>query len=302
MNATLLYIIAAMSSLSFFTPVKNTLPVAKHTLTMRLEKGKTSAGNNENNTAAILLQDKITLLLDHLFGRNNDNLDIADMEAKTNELLSLDRSGYQKFHIWIQRLNKKAGEAQQRYPKQEAICKQETREAEAKKWYRVFKSYQCYWNTAQKIFPQEETFKNTYTLITNILTSLGTETDLLKLVAKNSGEKVKVTRLPTAKVKDAALEKLFMEAYDKMYSASFGGKAIKAIVMSDDWQIQRHDVTGVVTGRLRKGAIVYKNTAGECRLIEEFFIQQDYTGNSFGGTRSVYAVGKGQEILCEYVK
>jgi hypothetical protein len=247
-------------------------------------------------------QKKIAALLEYLFGRNNDNLDIEEMKAKTNELLALDRSGYTKFEIWIKRLKQKAEEAAIRYPKQEAICKQETRQVEAKKWYRVFQSYQSYWEAAQKIFPEEEGFKKIDSLITNILNGLGTEDNLLALVAKNYEQKVKNTRLPGAKVQDAALEKLFMDAYDKMYSESHKGKAIKAIIVSDDWQIQRNEITGVVTGRFRKGAIVYKNAEGQCRLVEEFFIQQEYVGNAFTGTKSVYAVGKGQEMLCENVK
>jgi hypothetical protein len=246
-------------------------------------------------------QKKITALLEFLFGRNNDNLNREEMKAKTNELLALDRSGYTKFEIWIKRLKQKADEAATRYPKQEAICKQETREVEAQKWYRVFQSYQSYWDAAQKIFPDEESCSKTNSLITTILNGLGTEENLMKLVEKNSEQKIKDTRLPVAKVKDAALEKLFMDAYDKMYSESHKGKATKAIILSDDWQIQRNEVTGIVTGRLRKGAIVYKNSDGQCRLIEEFFIQQEYVGNSFVSTKSVYAVGKGQEMLCEYV-
>jgi hypothetical protein len=224
------------------------------------------------------------------------------MKEKTNELLALDRSGYDKFEVWVKRLKQKADESQKRYPMQETICKEETRAVEAQKWYRVFQSYQAYWDAAQKVFPGEESCRKAYGLITGILNGLGSEENLLTLVAKNYKKKVNDTRLPSAKVKDVALEKLFMNAYDQMYSESHKGKATKAIIVSDDWQIQRNEVTGIVTGRLRKGAIVYKNSENQCRLIEEFFIQQEYVGNSFVGTKSVYAVGKGQEMLCENVK
>lgn len=299
MKNTILCIVFGLGSMSFFGAKGNERNYPEQmgiVLDIKIECPY------KNNEPMAPIQDKITLLLDFLFGRNNDNLDISEMQTKTKELLSLDRTGYQKFHIWIKRLKQKAAEAEKRYPKQEVICKGETREAEARKWYRVFRSYQCYWDAAQQVFPEEETFKNTYTMVTNILKGLGTEEELLKLVAKNNQQKTKETRLPISKVKDVALEKMFMEAFDKMYSESFKGKAIRAIVVSDDWQIQRNEVTGVITGRLRKGAIVYKNSAGECRLIEEFFIQQEYVGNSFVGTKSVYAVGKGQVIMCEYVK
>ncbi len=245
---------------------------------------------------------RVTELLTFLFDGNKDDHIPAEMKAKTAEILVLDRSGNaSQLKIWLGRLKKNADEALVRYPKLEKICREQTKLIEAQNYYRHFKSYQSYWDAAQKIFPEEVSFKNAYSLISGILTGLGTEDNLQVLIAKNADQKMKDTRLPAAKVKDAALEKLFMDAYDKMYGASHNGKAIKAIIVSDDWQIQRNEITGIVTGRLRKGAVVYKNAEGECRLIEEFFIQQEYVGSSFIGTKSVYAVGKGQPMLCEYV-
>jgi hypothetical protein len=247
-------------------------------------------------------QNKITSLLTGLFDGNMDDHIPQEMKTKTEELLTLDRSGYPGFGVWIKRIKQRAAEAEARYPKLEKICKEQTKLIEAKNYYRHFQSYQSYWDAAQKIFPEEESFKKTYSLIATILNRLGTEENLQALIEKNAEQKIKDTRLPEAKVKDAMLEKLFMNAYDQMYGASHKGKAVKAIIVSDDWLIQRNDATGIVTGRLRKGAIVYKNADGQCRLIEEFFIQQEYVGNSFAGTKSVYAVGKGQEILCENVQ
>lgn len=246
---------------------------------------------------------KVNELLTFLFDGNKDDHVPAAMKAKTEEILTLDRSGNtSQLNIWLGRLKKNAEEVLARYPKLEKICREQTKLIEAQNYYRHFQSYQAYWDAAQKVFPEEGSFKNAFNLISNIINGLGTENNLQALIAKNAEQKIKDTRLPEAKVKDAALEKLFMDAYDKMYGASHNGKAIKAIVVSDDWQIQRNEVTGIVTGRLRKGAVVYKNSDGQCRLIEEFFIQQEYVGSSFIGTKSVYAVGKGQQMLCENVK
>ena len=257
-----------------------------------------TAQNNDSRST----QNKIATLLTDLFDGNMDDHNPPIMKAKTAELLALDRSGNRSFDVWVKRIRQRAAEAAIRYPKLEKICKEQTKFIEAQNYYRHFQSYQSYWDAAQQLFPEEESFKTTYTLITSILDGLGTEQNLQALIAKNADQKVKDTRLPEAKVKDAALEKLFMTAYDQMYGASHKGKAIKAIIVSDDWQVQRNEVTGIVTGRLRKGAVVYKNAEGQCRLIEEFFIQQEYVGNAFVGTKSVYAVGKGQEMLCENVK
>jgi hypothetical protein len=271
-------------------------------LQIRTEKSKERQEYDNNAKSDRSTQSEIASLLTFLFDGNMDDHIPQEMKAKTEEILALDRSGYSGFEVWLKRIRKKAEEGQIRYPKLEKICKEQTKLIEIQNYYRHFQSYQAYWDAAQKIFPEEASFSKTYSLITNILNGLGTEDNLQALITKNYEQKVKETRLPAAKVKDAALEKLFMEAYDKMYSESFKGKATKAIIVSDDWQIQRNEVTGIVTGRLRKGAIVYKNSEGQCRLVEEFFIQQEYVGNSFVATKSVYAVGKGQEMLCEYVK
>jgi hypothetical protein len=267
-----------------------------------VQKEKEKQDNDNKEKSDRSTQNKITSLLTFLFDGNIDDHIPREMKLKTEEMLALDRSGYSGFEVWVKRIRKRAEEAQVRYPKLEKICKEQTKLIEIKNYYRHFQSYQSYFDAAQQIFPEEKSFGLAYSLVTNILNGLGDENNLQDLVAKNYEQKMKDTRLPVAKVKDAVLEKLFMDAYDKMYSESHKGKATKAIIVSDDWQIQRNDVTGIVTGRLRKGAIVYKNSDGKCRLIEEFFIQQEYVGNSFVGTKSVYAVGKGQEMLCEYAK
>lgn len=259
-------------------------------------------GNGNTDKSDRSTQNKITSLLTELFDGNMDDHNPQKMKAKTEEMLALDRTGSSSFGIWVKRIRQRAAEAAIRYPKLEKICKEQTKLIEAQNYYRHFQSYQSFWDAAQKIFPEEASFKTTCQLITSILEGLGTEENLKALVAKNAEQKLKDTRLPAAAVKDAALEKLFMNAYDQMYGESHKGKAIKAIIVSIDWQIQRNEATGIVTGRLRKGAIVYKNAEGQCRLIEEFFIQQEYMGNTFTGTKSVYAVGKGQEMLCENVQ
>jgi hypothetical protein len=267
------------------------------------QKEKEQQEKKSQNASADLSIKKVNDLLTFLFDGNKDDHIPVEMKAKTEEILTLDRSGNSsQLKIWLGRLKKNADEALVRYPKLEKICREQTKLIEAQNYYRHFKSYQSYWDAAQKIFSDEVSFKNAYSLISNIINGLGAEDNLQMLIAKNAEQKMKDTRLPEAKIKDAALEKLFMNAYDQMYGASHKGKAIKAIVVSDDWQIQRNEVTGIVTGRLRKGAVVYKNAEGQCRLVEEFFIQQEYVGNSFIGTKSVYAVGKGQQMLCENVK
>lgn len=228
---------------------------------------------------------------------------IESMNKNTEALLALDRSDSKSpLNRYLIRVQKYAADAQGFYPGLKKICLERTDAALMAVDFYVFQYYQAYWDAAQKIFPGEAAFSQTYSLATTILAELGSVDKLATLAAKNYEQKVNDTRLPEPKVNDKALEKLFMEAYDKMYSVSFSGKAIKAIILSDDWTIQRNEVSGIVTGRLRKGAVVYKNADGKCFLIKEFYIQQEYVGNSFAGTKSVYAVGKGQEMRCENVK
>jgi hypothetical protein len=225
------------------------------------------------------------------------------MDKNLLSLLALDRSGSQRtLARYLVRLNKKAVEAQNGYPVLEKKCLERTDIEMAAVDFYLFGYYRSYWDAARKIFPEESQLEAAYTVTNRILTGFGSVEKLEGIVSVNYIRQVKETMIPAPKIRDTGLEQLFMDAYNKMYSESFKGKALKAVILSDDWIIERNEISGVVTGRLRKGAIAYKNSEGKCYLIREFFIKQEYVNGAFVGTKSVYAVGIGQEMLCENLK
>jgi hypothetical protein len=166
----------------------------------------------------------------------------------------------------------------------------------------IAKSNQLYWDAAVKIFPEETSYEDQYKIITDLVNNNGSLEDMKAGMNKNNIEQIKNRKLPAAIVKDAAIEKLFIDAFNSRYKDEFKGTAIKAVVLQSDWQTKRHEVSGIITGRVREGAIAYKGTNGKCYLIKSYYIHQEYIGTVFKNTSSVYVVHSGNEMLCENVK
>ena len=154
-----------------------------------------------------------------------------------------------------------------------------------------------------RVYPQEESFKKAYALATKLIAGLGSKADVEKMGFCFKGTKIKDTQLPEAGNKDAALEKTFVDAFNKFHGEEFKGTAFKAVITSEDWSIERHEITGIVTGRIRRAVIVYKDKEGKCFLTGNFFLRQEYVGSSFtGAVQSPYPVMGSQQMLCENVK
>ncbi|MEP7238899.1 MAG: hypothetical protein ABI685_13565, partial [Ferruginibacter sp.] len=181
-------------------------------------------------------------------------------------------------------------------------CREQTAPENAERDYYEMMLNQAYWDAAQKLYPDEPDFKITYQLATKLLQGLGTLEDVHTLAAKSKQKKISDTKLPTAVVKDAALERMFIDAYNNRYGSEDKATAIKAVITTDDWQIERNEVTGIVTGRIRRGVLVLKKADGKCYLTSYFNIHQEYVGSSFSATaKPIYGFGS-QEMLCENVK
>lgn len=175
---------------------------------------------------------------------------------------------------------------------------------ETNNWKNVYyemQAEQIYWNAAQQTFPDEPAFAEAYKSVTTLANKYGSLDKIAGQNKINNAEKIKSQVLPTAMVKDAALEKIFVDAFNKRYATEYKGIATKAIMLQSDWQTERNKLTGVVTGRIRQGAIVYKTSEGKCFLVSIVHVYQDYIGNSFQNPKAVYAQD-GQEMLCENVK
>ncbi len=94
---------------------------------------------------------------------------------------------------------------------------------------------------------------------------------------------------------------MFVDSFNKRYSSEYKGNAIRAIMLQSDWQTERNSLTGLVTGRVRQGAIVYKGNDGKCYLVSIMHVYQEYISGTFQNEKAVYAQD-GQEMLCENVK
>ena len=164
--------------------------------------------------------------------------------------------------------------------------------------YYELQAEQIHWNAAQKVFPDEPKFAEAYQKITALVNKYGSLDKIAAQNAVNNIDKIKSTKLPTPVIKDANLEKMFVDTFNKKFKEEYKGTAIKAIMLQSDWQIERNQLTGIVTGRIRQGAVVYKGLDGKCYLISIMHLYQGYIGNTFQQAQATYAQD-GQEMLCE---
>ena len=56
--------------------------------------------------------------------------------------------------------------------------------------------------------------------------------------------------------------------------------AVKVVFTSDDWEIERNDVTGIITGRVAEASLVMKEKDGNCSL-DSGVIRQEYIHGKF---------------------
>lgn len=167
--------------------------------------------------------------------------------------------------------------------------------------YYLAKYHQLYWAAAQKIFPEEADYADEYKKITALVDANGSLEDMKAGRLENNIEKIKNTKLPVAVMKDAAAEKMMIDAFNKVYKNDFKGTASKAIILQSDWHSVRNELTGIITGRQRQFAVVFNGTDGKCYLVKSIYLYQESTGNSYTNTIAKYAEYP-NEILCVNVK
>jgi hypothetical protein len=169
--------------------------------------------------------------------------------------------------------------------------------------YYELQGEQAHWDAAVKVFPEEPEFAKAYQKITAAVNKYGSIDNIYSKTQVNKVEKIKNTKLPPATVKDAALEKILINGFNSKYGSAYNGTALKAVLTQDGWTIERHNISGVVTGRNRTGKIAYKGKDGKCYLLSNnIFIYQAFIGSSFSNTEVIYNGLGGEEMLCENVK
>lgn len=178
-------------------------------------------------------------------------------------------------------------------------------ETDFKATYNKIQGIQAYWEGAQQMFPEipecGEAVKKC-----NELTNKYGSVEKIKAVSKtNLVAEIKSRKLPTPVVKDAKLEQIFIDGFNKKYGPAYNAKAVKAILTQDGWTTERNPITGIVTGRNRTGKIAYKTNEGDgkCYLLSNnIFIYEEYISGSFTNTQVIYNGLGGDEMLCENIK
>lgn len=156
-----------------------------------------------------------------------------------------------------------------------------------------------------QVFPDITECANASQRCNELASKYGTEEQIKSIAKTNKAVAIKTRKLPAAIVKDAALEKILIEEFNKRYGPAYNAKAVKAVLTQDGWTTERNTITGIVTGRNRTGKIAYKTQEGDgkCYLLAgNIFIYEEYIGSSFTNTKVIYNGLGGDEMLCENVK
>jgi hypothetical protein len=230
--------------------------------------------------------------------------EIEEYKRKTDEVLTMDTTNNKsELRQHLAQLKTSFKSTENDLLELDRRLREQTKPENAEvKYYEILYN-QTYWDAAQRIYPNEENFKKAYLLATKLLQGLGSIDDVHNIASKSKQQKITDTKLPVAAIKDAVLEKMFMEAFNNYHGEEFKGTATKAVLTSDDWSIERNDITGIVTGRVRRAVIVYKTKDGKCFLTANFFLHQEYVGSSFSSNAtSKFPIMGSQEMLCNNVK
>ena len=169
--------------------------------------------------------------------------------------------------------------------------------------YYTIQYHLAFWDAAQKIFPEESSYAEMYKKVNAAVSKIGNLEQLYVKAEANRIAHIKNTLLPVAAVKDANLEKILTNGFNKVYGAAHNVNALKAVLTQNGWTTLRNSLTGIVVGRERSARLAYKGSDGKCYLLPDYvFLREDYVGGSFINTVAVFNGLDGEEMLCENVK
>lgn len=171
--------------------------------------------------------------------------------------------------------------------------------------YYKIQGLKAYWDAAQQMFPEIPECVEAVKKCNELVSKYGTAEQIKSISKANKANAIKTRKLPAPVVKDATLEKILIEGFNKRYGPAYNAKAVKAVLTQDGWTTERNAITGIVTGRNRTGKIAYKTLEGDgkCYLLAgNIFIYEEFIGGAFINTRVIYNGLGGDEMLCENVK
>lgn len=99
---------------------------------------------------------------------------------------------------------------------------------------------------------------------------------------------------PLAEHADAAMSALRTWATNENHPESY----LTLEVISPDWSILRHDISGEVTGRSLAGVVLAQFPDGSCLQYAGSFVQE-YVGGDFVETITARGIGGGVGVPCE---
>ena len=164
--------------------------------------------------------------------------------------------------------------------------------------YYSFQYYLAYWDAAQKIFSEDASYSDMYKNTLAASEKIGSLEKLKTIADNNLTNKIKNNKMVPAVMHDATTEKMMIDAFNKRYQQEIHGTAIKTNILQADWHTIRNEITGIITGRERLFALVYKGADGKCYLVYNVYLYQEYNGSTYTNTRAINAMS-GSEMLCE---
>ena len=116
-----------------------------------------------------------------------------------------------------------------------------------------------------------------------------------------SAQAIEVQTLPNVGKEDVAIEAGITEA-SRRWAKAYGWKeSIEySYLTSQDWRINHHVLTGIVTGRVINGVIVMKRDDGLCSFHYALF-GQDYDGSNFVSTHMVGLTPGQIKLTCDKI-
>lgn len=213
----------------------------------------------------------------------------------TNEI----PKGSQQEEISIEKLKERFKEGPFDYSKNNEFLKNIEDEKGAVTIYYTSKKLAFGWKALYERFPQIEELKATAASAKSKFEELGSVDKIKGIANTNKAKRVAQTKMEPAVVKDAALESQIKSALMKSKFAS-GRNVLTVHLLSNDWLIQRNELTGIILSRTKAFQAVIKENDGTCTLLRYVDFKQDYVSGSFGS--GYISLGQPTEILCENAK
>jgi hypothetical protein len=167
-------------------------------------------------------------------------------------------------------------------------------------YYHV-KLVKCKWDAMLKMFPESDIVKEASEKSNEALNAIGSPEALASKAEKTKAETIASTRMNPAVVNDPSFEAEIKKALAASKVAA-GKNVIKINILSSEWSIKRHAISGVILSRTKAFEAVWKEADGTCTLLYYSNLKQDYDGSKYGKSYVYTMIGTTRTILCENVK